>query len=216
MSEAQQMSTNNDSEDTDTDEETQERHTAVRVFASEFNDATYQFKTEQSDRAPKYTLLPTGKRANRIFIIGALTSVEERETENGELISAQIHDGVDRFYLTASRYQQNALNALRDINTPAHVGVVAKVNHWETDDGEPRVELRPESVTEVDKSDRNQWVIETAEQTAARVEQLDGYDDPETAPTDIKLAMSQYDYDVNDYLSRADDVVASVIHNEEV
>jgi hypothetical protein len=49
------------------------REVARRVFASEFNDAAYTFKESDDERAPVYLLLPTGERANRVFLVGTLT-----------------------------------------------------------------------------------------------------------------------------------------------
>ncbi|EMA47821.1 hypothetical protein C450_20921 [Halococcus salifodinae DSM 8989] len=45
------------------------REVARRVFAREFNDATYMFKESDDELAPNYTLLPTGERANRLSLI---------------------------------------------------------------------------------------------------------------------------------------------------
>jgi RPA family protein len=36
------------------------REVARRVFAREFNDATYTFKESDDERAPNFSLLPTG------------------------------------------------------------------------------------------------------------------------------------------------------------
>lgn len=44
------------------------REVAVRVFAREFSEATYTFQESDDDRSPVNALLPTGARANRLFI----------------------------------------------------------------------------------------------------------------------------------------------------
>lgn len=192
--------------------DTQERHTAVRAFAAEFGDATYQFKTEESERAPKYTLLPTGERANRFLIVGTLTNVEENETDNGTFVSARVNDGVENYYLTASRYQPDAKNKLLESETPSHITIVAKANHWETDEGEKRIELIPESVTEITVEDRKQWVLETARMTVDRAERLKEYtDDSDDAPADIRLALDKYGSDVDAYLAHAEEVIDAVV-----
>jgi RPA family protein len=53
------------------------REVARRVFAREFNDAGYTFKESDDERAPVYSLLPTGERANRILAVGTLTETED-------------------------------------------------------------------------------------------------------------------------------------------
>ncbi|MFB6177809.1 MAG: DNA-binding protein, partial [Halobaculum sp.] len=49
------------------------REVARRVFAAEFNDGSHSFKESEDERAPLYLLLPTGERANRVFLVGTLT-----------------------------------------------------------------------------------------------------------------------------------------------
>lgn len=203
------MSTNTQS--TDNDQNRQSRHEAVRVFASEFSDATYWFKTEDSDRAPRYTLLPSGKRANRFLIVGALMNVEERETENGGFVNARVHDGDDYFYVTASKYQPDEANALREMETPSHVAIVGKANHWETEDGEHRIEIVPEEIAQVSAEDRYEWVLETVTSTRDRVKQFHETTEQEidagTAPKDISKAREQYDIDPRRYLDNAEAVL---------
>jgi hypothetical protein len=58
------------------------REVARRVFAREFNDANHTFKESEDDRAPVYVLLPTGARANRVFVVGTLTETEDIGDEN--------------------------------------------------------------------------------------------------------------------------------------
>lgn len=211
-SDTQTMSESETNTSSDSGADTQERHTAVRAFAAEFADATYQFKTEESERAPKYTLLPTGERANRFLIVGALTNVEENETDNGTFVSARVNDGVENYYLTASRYQPDAKNKLLETETPSHITIVAKANHWETDEGEKRIELVPESVTEIALEDRKQWVLETARMTVDRAETLMEYvDNPDDAPADVRLALDKYGDDIDGYLEHAEDVVETVV-----
>ncbi len=208
------MSTNNSG-----DNERRERHPAVRVFASEFRDASYTFKTEDSDRAPKYTLLPSGQRVNRILIVGALTEVEERETDNGDFVNARVHDGNEYFYVTASRYQPGEATTLREIETPAHVAIVGKANHWQNEDGEHRIEVVPEEIARVSAEDRYQWVLETTEATRDRVNRFNETADEDiesgTASPDVKMAREKYTNDPSTYLDDAEEVINSILLRNE-
>ncbi|MDY7082565.1 MAG: DNA-binding protein, partial [Halobacteria archaeon] len=47
-----------------------QREVAKRVFAGEFRDASHTFKESDDERAPSYLLLPTGQKANRVFVVG--------------------------------------------------------------------------------------------------------------------------------------------------
>jgi TolA-binding protein len=51
--------------------------------------------------------------------------------------------------------------------------VVGKPRSYETDEGETNVAVRPESISEVDESTRDRWVVETADQTIDRLQAFD-------------------------------------------
>ena len=151
------------------------REVARRVFAAEFNDATYTFKESDDDRAPVYLLLPTGERANRVFVVGTLTETED-VGEDSEYWQGRIVDpNGDTFYVYAGQYQPDAAAALRDLEPPAYVAVVGKPRTYETDDGEINVSIRPESISAVTAAVRNRWVVETLDRLAAFDDEANEY-----------------------------------------
>ncbi|MFB6104640.1 MAG: RPA family protein [Halobacteriaceae archaeon] len=178
------------------------REVARRVFAAEFNDATYTFKESDDDRAPVYLLLPTGARANRVFVVGTLTETED-VGEDSEYWQGRIVDpNGDTFYVYAGQYQPDAAAALRDLEPPAYVAVVGKPRTYETDDGEVNVSIRPESISAVTAAVRNRWVVETAERT---LERLAAFDDE--ANEYARMVETEYDIDPHQY---RDTVVAAL------
>jgi len=178
------------------------REVARRVFAAEFNDATYTFKESDDDRAPVYLLLPTGERANRVFVVGTLTETED-VGEDSEYWQGRIVDpNGDTFYVYAGQYQPDAAAALRDLEPPAYVAVVGKPRTYETDDGEINVSIRPESISAVTAAVRNRWVVETAERTLDR---LAAFDDE--ANEYARMVEDEYDLDPHQY---RDTVVAAL------
>jgi len=163
------------------------REVARRVFAGEFNDATYTFKESDDDRAPVYVLLPTGERANRVFVVGTLTETED-VGEDSEYWQGRVVDpNGDTFFMYAGQYQPDAASMLRELEPPAYVAVVGKPRTYETDDGEVNVSIRPESITPVDEGTRDRWVVETAERTLERVQ---GY--READPTQEEFTPDEY------------------------
>ncbi|WP_440988614.1 RPA family protein [Haloarchaeobius baliensis] len=149
------------------------REVAKRVFAREFNDATYTFKESDEERAPNFALLPTGDRANRVFVVGTLTETEDIG-EDSEYWRGRVVDPTGTFFIYAGQYQPEAAAFLRDTEPPAYVSVVGKPRTFETDDGSINVSLRPESITAVDEATRDRWVVETADRTLDRIEAFDG------------------------------------------
>ena len=169
------------------------REVAQRVFAAEFNDASYTFKESDDDRAPVYLLLPTGERANRVFVVGTLTETED-VGEDDEYWRGRIVDPTGTFFVYAGQYQPEAASTLRDLEPPAYVAVVGKPRTYETDDGDVNVSVRPESITEVDAATRDQWVVETADRTLDRIDAVD-----DAGNEYARMATEEYGDDLSRY-----------------
>ncbi|QLH84665.1 RPA family protein [Halosimplex pelagicum] len=195
------------------------REVARRVFAGEFNDATYTFKESDDERAPVYLLLPTGERANRVFLVGTLMETED-VGDDSEYWQGQVIDpNGDRYYMYAGQYQPDAASMLRELEPPAYISVVGKPRTYETDDGEVNVSVRPESITEVDAATRDRWVVETAERTLDRIDHYtDQTGDDGDAAVDEYVAMAQEEYDlpVEDYRRQVVEALESLEDEEAV
>ncbi|ADD05788.1 rpa-associated protein [Natrialba magadii ATCC 43099] len=196
------------------------REVARRVFASEFNDSTYTFKESDDERAPNFALLPTGDRANRVFIVGTLTETED-VGEDSEYWRGRVVDPTGTFFVYAGQYQPEAASILRETEPPAYVSVVGKPRTYETEDGSVNVSVRPESIAVVDAATRDRWVVETAERTLDRIEAFEEWEAeqeaPEsasTAPTNeyAQMAREQYDSPVVNYRN---DVIQALEQLEE-
>ncbi|QCC52357.1 RPA family protein [Halapricum salinum] len=171
------------------------REVARRVFAREFNDATYTFKESDDERAPVYALLPTGERANRIFIVGTLTETED-VGEDSEYWQGRVVDpNGGTFFVYAGQYQPDAASMLRELEPPAYVAIVGKPRTYETDEGDVNVSVRPESITRVDESVRDRWVVETAERTIERIQAFES----DTPSEYVEMAREHYDLPVENY-----------------
>ncbi len=176
------------------------REVARRVFAREFNDASYTFKESDDDRAPVYVMLPTGQRANRVFLVGTLTETED-VGEDSEYWQGRVVDpNGDTFFMYAGQYQPDAASMLRELEPPAYVAVVGKPRTYETDEGDVNVSVRPESISEVDEATRDRWVVETAERTLERIRRFTDADS-EGPDVDeyVEMAHEEYGDDVEPY-----------------
>jgi RPA family protein len=187
------------------------REVARRALAAEFNDASYTFKESDDDRAPVYSLLPTGEKANRVFVVGTLTETED-VGEDSEYWRGRIVDPTGTFFTYAGQYQPEAASALRETETPAYVSVVGKPRTYETDEGDVNVSLRPESITVVDADTRDRWVVETAERTLERIESFDTADEYDA------IAETQYgpDLDLSVYRDRVVEALEDLEEDVEV
>jgi hypothetical protein len=175
------------------------REVARRAFANEFNDASYTFKESDDERAPVYVLLPTGERANRVFVVGTLTEKEDVGEDSEYWRGRVVDPNGDTYFVYAGQYQPDAASTLRELETPAYVSIVGKPRTYQAEGEEDvYVSIRPESITEVDSATRDRWVVETAERTLERVTAFD-----DEANEYARMAEEQYDPAVEQYRSRA-------------
>jgi RPA family protein len=148
----------------------QNRETAYRVFAAEFDDASLSYAESDEERAPNYVVTPTGARINRLFAVGVLTEIE---SVNDEQLRARIVDPTGAFVVYAGQYQPDALSFLERAETRAFVAVTGKARTFQPEDSE-RVftSIRPETLNEVDAATRDRFTVDTAERTVERVDTM--------------------------------------------
>lgn len=139
------------------------------MFAEELTDCADEFTESDADRAPSFVTLPTGGKANRVFMVGTLTNVEDIGSDS-EYWQARVVDPTGAVNVYAGEYQQEAMATLRQLEAPAYVAVTGKPRVYEPEDGDDAyVSLRPESIQVVDEETRETWVVETAAATMERI-----------------------------------------------
>ena len=146
------------------------RETAWRVFAGEYNDSTVEIKGN-GEMSPSYVVTPLGAKINRLFIIGVLTDIENI-SEQGELLRAHVSDPTGVFTLYSGQYQQDATDALSNIEVPAFVAIIGKSRTYTPEEGTLYVSIRPEKIMEVNAQIRDRWILETCKNTKDRVEAI--------------------------------------------
>ena len=116
-------------------------------------------------------MTPLGAKINRLFVIGVLTDVENI-SEQGELVRAHISDPTGVFTIYSGQYQQDATDALSDIEVPAFVAIIGKTRTYTPEEGTFFVSIRPEKIIEVNANVRDRWILETCQNTKDRLEAL--------------------------------------------
>ena len=190
MSESESTTSSTDSEEQHNDGGQQGRQVAKRAFAAEINHATFVFKQSDEERAPNFALLPSGEVANRYFIVGTVTEVNDVGNDD-EYWQARVVDPTGTMFVYAGQYQPQAAAFLSSLEPPAYVAVTAKPATFESE-GEIYVSLRPETITRVDEATRDRWVAETIERTETR---LDAYEQGDSQNEFVAMAREQYDTD---------------------
>ncbi|MCU0631978.1 MAG: nucleic acid-binding protein [Methanolinea sp.] len=164
-----------------------EREPARRVFAAELKESRVHFKEGQDEKSPTYVLLPTGARCNRVFLAGTLTE-KKKQGEQNMFYRARIVDPTGTFFVMAGSYQPEAMQQIARLEPPSFVAVVGKPNVYQTPDGAVLISIRCESITQVDKDIRDQWVLDTARATLDRI-------DTSAQTPDGERARSEYNID---------------------
>jgi RPA family protein len=182
----------------------QERQVAVRAFAEEFNNATHIFREGDDEMSPKFALLPTGQKANRVFTVGTVTETEDVGSDQ-EYWKARVVDPTGTFFVYAGQYQPEAASKLREIEPPKFLSIVGKPRTFETDDGDMNVTMRPEHVQLVDAETKTRWVVETANRTLDRISAFDA-----DATADATAAHEQYGTDIQTYLGSVEKALESL------
>ena len=191
----------------------QKRNEAVRVFAAELNESTIEFQDqdeveaaeEGNTRAPKYHLLPTGGRANRVLMMGTVTEIQQVNDEPVTL-RAKIVDETGNFFVYAGKYNPEEVSFLSNLKTPEHLMVVGKPSSYTTDEGKTYVSVEPETITTVSKGARDRYTAEAATQTFDRLQAFEAGE----APFGDE-AEEYYDFDHDDFHNDVSDIATETV-----
>lgn len=147
-----------------------QRQSARKVFADELNSAHTMVQPGDGDQAPKFLVLPSGAKANRVSIAGVLTQVRDVGTEEKYLQAKVVDATGEEFWVYAGQYQKDALRFLEDAEPPVYITATCKPDTYERDDGSVSVSLIPEDVTETSSLTTERWAFEAARATVERLE----------------------------------------------
>lgn len=203
------------------------REHAWRVFATEFNDASFELKGE-GKMDPSYVITPLGSKTNRLFIVGVLTDVEQ-VSESGEFVRAHISDPTGVFTVYSGQFQPEVTERLQTIEVPAFVAMVGKTRGYKPEDGDMMyASVRPERIETVDARLRDCWILETCKRTKERIEavheasqmseniaaELVKVGFPKSIAEGVELSLNRYEYvDVERYKEMLKDALEYVSSN---
>ena len=173
------------------------REPALRLFASEIAKTTVELERSADDKfATAFAVSPTGAKINRLFHVGVLTEIEERD---GDFITGRIIDPTGAVHIRAGNYQPEVAATMKQLadNLPMFVAVTGKLNIYRLEDGQVYVSIRPESLTQVTETERDIWIQETTRQTLDRIKTL--ATSPDELPPEVKAVIDDcYASDLND------------------
>lgn len=104
-----------------------------------------------------------GRAFKRVFVTGVLVDVTERDG----VVKAQIFDGTGKLTVFCSKYQPEALVAIKSIEYPTYVAVVGRVSEV---DG--KIFVRPEFVNEITAEEHTLWLKEAIFATSKSLKRI--------------------------------------------
>lgn len=180
------------------------REISHRVFAREFRDSDLSFKDTEDEYSPKYLLTPTGAKINRMFIVGTLTEKEDIGTD-AEYWRGRVIDPTGHFLIYAGQYQPEAARIIADVEPPQFLAIVGKPSTYQTEDENIITSVRPENIHIVDAAIRERWIVETAQCTINRINELN------SLHPDAVRAKEHYNTDTAAYRQMVLDALKSLI-----
>jgi len=152
------------------------RQPARRVLAQELNASTQTFQESDDKRAPVFGLSPMGTALNRVLIVGTLSEVRDVGSDS-EYWQGRVYAGSEPVFVYAGQYQPDAMDALRNAETPSYVAIVGKHRAYESGD-RTNVAVEPERIVPVDAETRDVWLDEAVAHTRARLEAYEAGESP--------------------------------------
>ena len=144
------------------------REVAWRIFAREYNASRHVLKREE-EMAPSYVVSPLGAMANRVFVAGVVTEIDNAGSDNDPFWKVRITDPTGVFYLSAGQYQPEAAKIIAKLTVPSYVCVLGKTRTYTPEGGSMYVSILPESIITIEKNVRDAWIMDTVKKTHERL-----------------------------------------------
>ena len=138
------------------------------MFAGELNASGLERKGTE-EKSPTYLITPLGTKVNRVLIAGVLLEKQNVGREEDPLWKARVEDVSGTYVLDVGRYQPEAAAMMASLDTPSFVAIVGKVRAYKPDETRTFVSIRPERIMRIDAAVRRRIVLETAQCTWKRL-----------------------------------------------
>jgi RPA family protein len=160
------------------------RETAWRIFAGELNMSSLEMKGPD-EKSPAYLITPLGTKLNRVLVAGVLLDKQNIGSDEDPLWRARVEDVSGSYFVNVGRYQPEAAAAIASMETPSFVAIVGKIRSFKPDETRTLISIRPERIVRIDAQTRQRIVLEAAQCTWRRL-------------NNMKTALSMPDASAND------------------
>jgi RPA family protein len=136
---------------------------SFRVFAGEYEGSTLSIQADDS-QSPAWVVTPGGAYCRFMFLSGTLTEV----SETGDMMYTRIADPTGVFNLVIGGRNTALAETFRKLPVPSFVTVTGRAQMY-LKEGRVSLSVRPDTVLNVNRLVRDQWVLATAQSTLGRL-----------------------------------------------
>jgi uncharacterized protein len=136
---------------------------SFRVFAGEYEGSTLSIQADDS-QSPAWVVTPGGAYCRFMFLSGTLTEV----SETGDMVYTRIADPTGVFNLVIGGRNTALAETFRKLPVPSFVTVTGRAQMY-LKEGRVSLSVRPDTVLNVNRLVRDQWVLATAQSTLGRL-----------------------------------------------
>lgn len=144
------------------------RASITKMLCAEVSKTLFALPKGEEQYEPQTYLSPVGRMVAKVMIAG--TAIEKEDIgKDTSLWRLRVADPTGSISIFAGQYQAEAAQAITELEVPAFVAVVGKLNLYEPEGGSVIVSLRPDSVTVIDGASRDDIVLDAALSTARSI-----------------------------------------------
>lgn len=135
------------------------RHTSAPVLLRDLTGSSPDEIRNDDGKVNRVFITPSGARIFRALISGVLMDKIRIETEDAPNYRLRIADPTGGITFSVGRYDPELIPVIEGMSCPSFVVIIGKVRSYINRSGEEVVTIKPESITECTKEERDQWML---------------------------------------------------------
>ena len=144
------------------------RHTSAPVLLRDLIESSPDEIRNDDGRVNRVFITPSGASIFRAVISGVLMDKIRIETDDGPNYRLRVADPTGGITFSVGRYDPELVPLIEKISCPSFVVVIGKVRSYVNRSGEEVVTIKPESITECTREERDQWLLFAVRDVLAR------------------------------------------------
>jgi len=149
------------------------REPAVPLLMSDLLEAKEDAKGA-NDEQVQHFITPSGASVYRALISGVLMEKEDIGTADSPLFRLRVADPTSGMTIMVGKYNPDLLPTVSGLPCPCFVSLIGKVRTYRAKSGEAVITLNPESITRLERKERQDLLLLAVKDALARVWTMSG------------------------------------------